>query len=252
MKTTVLLPAHNEAFTISRTLDSLPRDLVDPIVVLNGCEDDTKSIVQSYGVQIYEYLEKGKLPAIQATLKQLGKKSFEPMLLLDADSEPLFPKQWHDTLLASLVEDPRSTYVSAPVLFSRRPNGQRGEAIALTAFRQLGGLVQSTKNIERGKAAYYGPNQGIKLDQQSLERVVELPHYWPKEDVAMARAIVKDEEGVMHQLTSLRSAVRSQVSASMPPLHHWITRGIKTIDTEITKKYRESAPPASIPYDSQP
>ncbi len=249
MKTTVLIPAYNEAEKIARTLKRLPRDLVDPIVLLNGCTDGTRRVVDSYNVRSQSYDERGKLPAIQATLRKMGTAALEPILLLDADTCPIFPRSWHNVMTRALSLEDRPTYVGGPVIFTPRQEGVIGESVALSAFRMLDGIQRSRTDVAQGDAAYYGPNQAIKIgESQILEEILELPHYWPKEDLAMAKEIASEDRGVMRQVVNLRAAAFSQVSDAMPPLHHWITKGIDEVDKEITARYRINAPEDSVEY----
>lgn len=250
MKTTVLIPAYNEAKNIARTLDKLPRDLTEPILVLNGSEDDTGDIAASYGATVHRYEKCGKLPAIQSTLRLLGARALEPTLLLDSDTRPIFPKLWHDTFLKQLHAYDQPTYIAGPVIFTPRDGHTHVESTLLTAYRFYEGTQRTNDDLALGNAAYYGPNQAFKLhNRATLDRVTDLPHYWPKEDVAMAKTVVDSSEGKMFELLDMRAAALSQVSVAMPPLHHWITKDIETIDRAITGRYRLNPPENSEPYN---
>jgi glycosyltransferase involved in cell wall biosynthesis len=64
MKTPVIIPAYNEEQNIHKLLRSLPSELVDPIVAVNGSTDNTADIAESFGAKVYSLPEQGKLPAI--------------------------------------------------------------------------------------------------------------------------------------------------------------------------------------------
>src|SRR6478609_2439605 len=78
---------------------------------MNGCTDDTRAVVDECNVRFESYDQRGKLPAIQATLKKMGMAALEPMLLLDGDTTPIFPHSWHDAMMSILSKEERPTYI---------------------------------------------------------------------------------------------------------------------------------------------
>lgn len=84
---TILIPAHNEAARIGKTLDRLRRQLLDTniIVVTNACQDDTARIAREHGATIVYDIEKpGKWRAIYAGLVLVPIKT-RLVFLCDAD-----------------------------------------------------------------------------------------------------------------------------------------------------------------------
>lgn len=85
----IIVPAHNEASVIGRTLESLGRLLVDDryqiLVICNGCTDETEAIARSKNVD--EVLVSGS--ASKAAALNLGDRIADkwPRLYLDADIE---------------------------------------------------------------------------------------------------------------------------------------------------------------------
>ena len=86
---TIIIPAHNEEAVIARTLSALAplaaANLVDIVVVCNGCTDSTASIAAGFdSVRVHEILEPSKVAAMntgdQAAVAW-------PRLYLDADIE---------------------------------------------------------------------------------------------------------------------------------------------------------------------
>ena len=75
MKTPVLIAARNEAVTVGRLLERLPADLVEPIVIANGCTDDRAAVAQSFGAVVLEREEPGKLPALQDGVRHLAERN---------------------------------------------------------------------------------------------------------------------------------------------------------------------------------
>ncbi|MFJ4169519.1 WecB/TagA/CpsF family glycosyltransferase [Paenarthrobacter sp. NPDC089714] len=85
----VVIPAHNEAAVIGRTLDSLREVLawgtVEVIVACNGCSDGTEAIAAAYdGVRVIEVEAASKVAALNAADEAA---QLWPRLYLDADIE---------------------------------------------------------------------------------------------------------------------------------------------------------------------
>lgn len=85
----VIIPAHNEAMVIGRTLQALKPALdsgsVEVIVACNGCRDETATIARSYrGVQVLEVSQPSKMAALNAGDEVATQW---PRLYLDADIE---------------------------------------------------------------------------------------------------------------------------------------------------------------------
>jgi glycosyltransferase involved in cell wall biosynthesis len=85
----VVIPAHNEAAVIGRTLDSLREVItwgtVNVIVACNGCSDGTEAIASGYqGVTVLQLEEPSKTAALNAADQVAG---LWPRLYLDADIE---------------------------------------------------------------------------------------------------------------------------------------------------------------------
>ena len=95
MKTPVIIPAYNEELNIKTTLDSLPADLVEPYVMVNGSTDKTAQIAELTGAKVFNLIEQGRLPAVQYGLRQLGKLALEPLFMIDADTRLQFPNRWY-------------------------------------------------------------------------------------------------------------------------------------------------------------
>lgn len=251
MKTSVLIPAFNEERNIAKTLNSLPADLVSPLVVVNGSSDRTAEIARSYGVEVLETERRGKMPAIQLALKEMGARALEPLLLIDADTRPLFPRLWANGMTAALhPENSTPAEISAPVWFTSNeldPKSTPLSAVARSLYRQIhGGIARVHPTAE---PAYYGPNQGLKIaNEEALEAVLAVGHIWPKEDVATADAI-RESGGTFTQLIDPRFMATSPESAAFAPLIDYIKRPAQ-VDQSVTDAYRRDAPEDSTPYGS--
>jgi GT2 family glycosyltransferase len=95
----VIIPAHNEAAVIRRTLDRLAPLLVggslDVVVATNGCTDDTASIARSIpGITVLDLAEPSKTKALNAADKVTDRW---PRVYLDADID-ITPTTLCDTL----------------------------------------------------------------------------------------------------------------------------------------------------------
>ncbi|WP_259460348.1 WecB/TagA/CpsF family glycosyltransferase [Pseudarthrobacter phenanthrenivorans] len=85
----VIIPAHNEAAVLGRTLDALTEAVasgsVEVIVACNGCTDETAMVARSYpGVRVLEVAEASKVAALNAGDQAATRW---PRLYLDADIE---------------------------------------------------------------------------------------------------------------------------------------------------------------------
>lgn len=97
-KFAVVVPAYNEAKTISRTLQNLidvdyPEDLFDVIVIADNCTDNTAEISRNEGVIVYERDnpdKRGKGYALRWCFDKLlaenDKHYYDAMVVVDADS----------------------------------------------------------------------------------------------------------------------------------------------------------------------
>lgn len=85
--TSVVIAAHNEAAVLDRCLDAVvgaatPGEVLEVIVVPNGCSDDTAGVARRHGVTVIERAEPGKAAALNAG--DAVATSF-PRIYLDAD-----------------------------------------------------------------------------------------------------------------------------------------------------------------------
>jgi cellulose synthase/poly-beta-1,6-N-acetylglucosamine synthase-like glycosyltransferase len=92
-KTTILMPAHNEALNISTTLKNLLPIVTDKIrilVVADNCNDNTAALVKDMGIDVIERqapLHRGKGYALAFGQDYLRLNPPECVIILDADCE---------------------------------------------------------------------------------------------------------------------------------------------------------------------
>lgn len=90
----IIVPAHNEAGVIERTLSSLasidyPAELFTVLVVADNCTDNTAEIVQCAGVRCLERHDvenRGKGYALQYAFDVLLKEDVDALMVVDADT----------------------------------------------------------------------------------------------------------------------------------------------------------------------
>lgn len=233
MRTPILIPAFNEAARISDTLASLPRNGIEPIVLVNGSEDRTADIARNFGAEVREFEKQGKLPALQSYLGNVSTRAaLRPFLLLDADTQPVFPDRWLAGMLEHLTQG--STIpgtVSGPIWFTG-PSRHNNAARTFRRFMNKGG----------------GPNMGLRLaTRATLEAVLELPHYWPGEDKAL-QDIVLANGG---QATNARSPyvyTKTPLPQSYAPLGQILKSGHAAATAHKLAGYVERGAPGSQPY----
>ena len=87
----VLIPAHNEALTIGRTLSSLQSQLLESdrlVVIADNCTDRTAEISRAAGAEVFErenLEQRGKGYALSYGLDLLGQSPSDVVFIVDAD-----------------------------------------------------------------------------------------------------------------------------------------------------------------------
>ncbi|MFI5271004.1 MAG: glycosyltransferase [Candidatus Saccharimonadales bacterium] len=252
MSVPVLIPARNEAAHIANTLDALPRD-VEPIVIPNGCTDYTAEIAEDFGVSVLRGSEEGKLPALQFAIQHLGERALEPFVALDADSRPLRPEKWIDAMMKARGK-----------LDTERPAMVTGSHI----FEGINPLVLTFLNMstwwnqQRGHQDPRFPMSAANLlfhlrDQETVDRILELPHIWPMEDKAL-RDVVIERNGGLISTVNRNARVVTDAADRYTGLFSNFKFDLKLIfslapveqdaESAIAESYIVEAPPNSVTY----
>ena len=90
-KTTILIPAHNEAAQIKEVITGLQTQLTNTdrvIVIADNCHDNTAELARSTGVEVLERehkTERGKGYALDYAMQQLRDDPPEVLIILDGD-----------------------------------------------------------------------------------------------------------------------------------------------------------------------
>lgn len=250
MKTPVIIPAFNEERNIAHTLERMPAGLVEPIVAVNGSTDRTADIAESFGAHVLRIPEQGKLPAIQRTLEMLGERALSPLLILDADAHPRSPIKWHNRMTSLLdVDTDTPTVVTGVHWFT--PSGSDVVSPVIRSLFAIGETIaKSGKQVRITgiNGGQYGTNVGLHIAKQPiLDEVLGLEHFWPKEDRAVTRAIVR-HGGVFKQSLHPDTLVLTGESPSFPPLIDTFKHGAR-IGAVIDAAYVSRGAPGSRLYD---
>lgn len=239
MKTPVLIAAYNEEALIGHTLEHMPAGLVEPIVAVNGSSDRTATIARSFGATVLESSEPGKLPALQRALYHLGERALGPVLYLDADAYPVFPRKWPD---ASFRE--RHTvqpWVGTGLVgyWGGRAEDDIANSLLLTAVK--------TKAALKGRPQASGANMATHIkDFRLLKRILDMPHIWLGEDAALAK-VVTAEGGSFDQILNPYSLVLAS-SRFVPPISELVRFGRREVSRRRREEYLRRAAPGSRPY----
>src|SRR5947208_15430986 len=89
LKVGVVIPAYNEAASLSALLPKIPRDLVDEVVVVNdGSTDQTSAAARSGGATVIDRRERGGPgPAIRDGLDLLRSQEFDIFAVMASNGE---------------------------------------------------------------------------------------------------------------------------------------------------------------------
>lgn len=256
MKTPVIIPAYNEERYIENTLQYMPADLVEPIVAANACTDRTVEIASSFGCRVLNLHEPGKMPAIQAALRMLGDQALSPILLLDGDAYPRFPRKWHGKMRGVLeaneskdIKAPVAVggpvwLVEAPFMLRTLKSADRFARAALMGSRST---TETALSAGIRRMAYLGPNMGVRLTRNVLDEILAFPNYWPGEDKAIAYEVLK-QDGMFHQLITPGAVTIKPAPQSLPPLREIARLGYRAAHQKMVQGYIDRAPEGSMPF----
>jgi glycosyltransferase involved in cell wall biosynthesis len=157
---TVIIPAHNEADVISRTLSTLAPlaadGQVEVIVACNGCTDNTAELASGFvGVRVLDVPEPSKVAALNAADAAASRW---PRLYLDADIEidPRALRKVFDKL-------GRGTVLAARPAFRY---DTEGASTLVRSFYRARIRIPSTSNALWGAGAFALSEEGHKRFQQ--------------------------------------------------------------------------------------
>jgi cellulose synthase/poly-beta-1,6-N-acetylglucosamine synthase-like glycosyltransferase len=239
----VIIPAYNEGHRLAHTLKHLSSTSVKPIVALNGCTDDTLDVVQQFGASYVMSDEQGKLPIIQKSLRFLGKQALNPLIILDADTYPLMPRQWSLHLKEELSSSKQPMAISGLCWFN-------SDSKLYSYIHSMWRIKNSILSERNHTVSVCGPNLGLNIKNvKTLDQILDLPHLWPGEDAAMVEVIVQNN-GVFKHSFSPSSLTLTPLSDSYPPLLKSLRVGKQASKKISQEAYIVRGAPGSSPYSS--
>jgi hypothetical protein len=247
MRVPVLIAAYNEP-DIGNVLRRLPADALDVIVAVNGepAAGVTGRVAEHYGVQVVTFTQPGKILAIQQTLasfRRLGHDPLGPVLFLDADSYPMWPRSWALVMTRLVTRDEGPAAAAGLVRFY----GPGSISNLARTGKKIGDAAISRWN---GTNRAFGANMALRLARRSLlDGILDLPHIWRGEDRAMID-VVRHAGGTYTQSINPRSLV-AQSSRYSTPLHDRLRFGSRESAQRRDAAYNaRAAPGAAFYYDS--
>lgn len=241
MATPVLIAARNEAAHIGKTLAALPRN-TEPIVIPNGCTDETETIAEQLGVTVIKDSPEGKMPALQLGIRYLGERAAEPFITMDADTRPLLPDVWLKAMLAgrAALDPQRPAVVVGLQLY-------RGINPFTAGWRNLGYLRDTFKNHTNPYSGADGKNMLLDLhDAATVKRILDMPHIWPREDTAIKDEVLDREGSFLKSLNPLTLVLTS--GDRYPGLYKRLRLGGRAAGLMVRESYLQEAAPGSVPY----
>lgn len=241
MRTPIIITAYNEQEHIGSMLNRLP-EKADPIVVANGCTDDTVNIVRDFGIEPIVLEEQSKMLALQTGIKSLGTRAVRTgFVVLDADTLPVFPNAWESRAHQLLAEFACVNFCG-PLIY----DSERG--LITSVIRSTRGIVRDINANIRGTNRLYGANMGIRPTLDALDQLLELPvNLWPGEDRAI-RDILEDN-GAEYKLRSDPHLMVMTSARSHSNLAKRVIKGKDWVKKESTDWYASKAPTDSQDYE---
>jgi len=184
----VIIAALNEEAAIAKVIESVPKDLVDEIVVVdNGSTDRTAEVARAAGARVVSETIRGYGRAFRAGLRSVSPEC-EIVVLLDGDGSD-YPEMM-DRLVTPIIEG------KADFVIGSRTRGNR-EAGSMNFHQVVAGYVIGfiLRILYGVHSTDMGPFRAIRRD--TLERLAlrEETYGWPLEmQMRAARARVRTLE----------------------------------------------------------
>ncbi len=206
----VLIPARDEEEALPRVLDSLPRSVVDRVVVVdNGSTDRTAEVARERGAEVLHESERGYGAACLTGIRHLASLAPRPGILafVDADATAEVPFLPH---LVEPIRDDRADLVLG-VRESRSGregnlhlHARLGNRLILALARLL--FDVRTPDLPPFRAIRFERLLGLEMDDRSWGWTLQMQIRARRQDLRIARIRVPHEE---------RRAGRSKISGSL-------------------------------------
>lgn len=173
-KFSVVIPAHNEADYIAKTLNSLSQvrcsSGLEIIVVDNNSSDDTAQIARKHGAKVVVESNSGVCWARQAgTQAALGE------IIISTDADTTFSKNWIESIDAAFGTNEDIVAVAGPCEYQNAPSWGKPYTQALFGFVNLvykltgKTIYASATNIAFRKSAWTGYNTTLTQGGDELD-----------------------------------------------------------------------------------
>jgi glycosyltransferase involved in cell wall biosynthesis len=184
----VIIAALNEEAAIAKVIDSVPKDLVDEIVVVdNGSTDRTAEVASAAGARVINETIRGYGRAFRAGLRALSPEC-EIVVLLDGDGSD-YPELM-DRLVTPIIEG------KADFVIGSRTRGNR-ESGSMNFHQVVAGYVIGfmLRILYGVHSTDMGPFRAIRRDTLARLDLREETYGWPLEmQMRAARARVRSLE----------------------------------------------------------
>jgi glycosyltransferase involved in cell wall biosynthesis len=184
----VIIAALNEEAAIAKVIESVPKDLVDEIVVVdNGSTDRTAEVARAAGARVVSETIRGYGRAFRAGLRSVSPEC-EIVVLLDGDGSD-YPEMM-DRLVTPIIEG------KADFVIGSRTRGNR-EAGSMNFHQVVAGYVIGfiLRILYGVHSTDMGPFRAIRRDTLDRLNLREETYGWPLEmQMRAARARVRTME----------------------------------------------------------
>lgn len=213
IKFAIIVPAHNEATCISRTLESLkgidyPPYLYDVVVVADNCNDNTAELVREAGLQCLERHDpskRGKGYALEYAISALINRDYAAFVIVDADS----------IVDANFLRSMNSRLLSGQKVIQAYDGLSNPDASALTYLFLVGNIIENKLFYEAKSRV--GLSATLRGNGMCFSREIILKHPWN------AYSVTEDTEytiGLVQQGVKIYFAPEAKVLAKQPETLH--------------------------------
>jgi len=186
--TSVIIAALNEEAAIGKVIESVPKDLVDEIVVVdNGSTDRTAEVASAAGARVVNENIRGYGRAFRAGLRSISPEC-EIVVLLDGDGSD-YPEMM-DRLVTPIVEG-KADFVIGSRTRGNRESGSMNFHQVIAGY-MIGFILRMLYGV---RSTDMGPFRAIRRDTLEKLALREETYGWPLEmQMRAARARVRTLE----------------------------------------------------------
>jgi glycosyltransferase involved in cell wall biosynthesis len=184
----VIIAALNEEAAIAGVIDSVPKDLVDEIVVVdNGSRDRTAEVARAAGARVVKETVPGYGRAFRAGLRSISREC-EIVVFLDGDGSDC--PEMMDRLVTPIIEG-RADFVIGSRTRGKREPGSMNFHQVLAGY-MIGFMLRVLYGV---RSTDMGPFRAIRRDTLDQLNLREETYGWPLEmQMRAARARVRTME----------------------------------------------------------